>query len=543
MTRKAHNDYWEHFIATLENDVHGRQTVAFKTMKYLNQSEKESASINTITLEQWKQHYKSLWYDANIIEENKRNEHNTMIDLITLEELQKALKDMKNRKACGPDGINAELLKYGGLLLQFRLLHLYNICWRDCRIPDEWGVSEVISLFKKGDRGNCENYRGISLLNIIYKIYVKIINNRIKTISEVLLKEEQSGFRKGRSCSDNVFSIKRILEKRREVNLETHIAFIDFEKAFDSVVRNKLWDIMYKNGYPKHLVETVKSLYKNTRIIINAGTLKSEPIKINQGVRQGCSLSPTLFCIYIDDLINKWKNEVTPGIFITRNKYVNILLYADDIVIIQNSEENLQRSVYKLSQIGKEYNLKISTRKTKVMAHKGKHPVRSKVVIENKILEQVSYFDYLGCNVSYDRDKDIENKLNKFQLICGTINRTLQNKTRKDTKLKFYKIMAVPVLMFGSESWILQERDRSKIQSAEMKFLRRVKGCTKMDQIRNEDIREELNIYSIHEKLEEYKDNWRTHLHRMNNERIPALINSYQPQGRRDIGRPRKRWS
>ncbi|KAJ4428996.1 hypothetical protein ANN_25992 [Periplaneta americana] len=100
--------------------------------------------------------------------------------------------------------------------------------------------------------------------------------------------------------------------------------------------------------------------------------------------------------------------------------------------------------------------------------------------------------------------------------------------------------MAVPVLTYGSKSWIIKERDKSKLQAAEMRFLRRVKGCTRRDLIRNEDIRKELNIYNINEKVEDYEEKWKEHLSRMDNERIPALIQQYQPKGKRDIGRSRK---
>jgi hypothetical protein len=103
----------------------------------------------------------------------------------------------------------------------------------------------------------------------------------------------------------------------------------------------------------------------------------------------------------------------------------------------------------------------------------------------------------LGCDVTYDQDGDVNNKLHKFQNICGTIRRNLKKKTRKGTQLKFYKPMAVPVLMYGSEVWTIKKKDISRIQSAEMKFLRPVKGCTRMDHIRNEEIRTELEMYAI----------------------------------------------
>ena len=85
------------------------------------------------------------------------------------------------------------------------------------------------------------------------------------------------------------------------------------------------------------------------------------------------------------------------------------------------------------------------------MAFLGSNPIRTKIVIEDQVLEQVSHFKYLGCDITYDEDKDIINKVNTFQRICGTIRRTLKNKTRKETQIKFYEVMAVPTVLYGSE--------------------------------------------------------------------------------------------
>ena len=110
---------------------------------------------------------------------------------------------------------------------------------------------------------------------------------------------------------------------------------------------------------------------------------------INQGVRRGCNLSPALFNIYIYNLLRNWKHKVDAGVILERNLYLNTLLFADDQIIIQDSEDKLQKSVYILNQMSKDYNLKISTDKTKIVAFKGKHLVRSKIEIDRSVLEQV----------------------------------------------------------------------------------------------------------------------------------------------------------
>ena len=175
---------------------------------------------------------------------------------------------------------------------------------------------------------------------------------------------------------------------------------------------------------------------------IDTGRKILDKIYINQGVRQGCNLSPALFNIYIDDFLRNWKHKADAGIMLKINLYLNTLLFADDQVIIQDSEDKLQESIYVLNLMSKYYNLKISTDKTKIMAFKGKHLVRSKIEIDGSILEQVKQFNYLGCELSLDGEQDFnKKKMNRFQGICGTIRKHLK-KTRTDTQMKLYKVVA-----------------------------------------------------------------------------------------------------
>jgi hypothetical protein len=125
--------------------------------------------------------------------------------------------------------------------------------------------------------------------------------------------------------------------------------------------------------------------------------------------------------------------------------------------------------------------------------------------------------------------------------MCGTIKRTLINKTRKDTQLKFYKVMAVPVLLYGCENWALNRVDRRKIESTEMKFLRRVAGYTLRDEVRYATKREELQIFNIDGRILSRKIEWHEHLSRMEQQRIAQQVMFYKPIGYRDIGRPRRR--
>ena len=542
IVRQAHRQSWERFISNIEHDVHGRQVMAYKIMKMLNGKEREEVSVNPITVELWKKHYTQLWYSEDEEEGVITECDAESIDAITLEELLQALRESKNRTSPGLNGINIELLKYGGILLQLRLLHFLNMCWKEHSVPKEWLRARVISLFKRGDRTRTDNYRGISILDTTYKLYARIVNGRLKPITEVLLLEEQNGFRKGRSCIDAIFTLKLIIEKRREFNRETHLAFVDIAKAFDNVRRSLLWNIMERRGFPTQLIAVLQSLYNRTSITLDLNGRLTEDIPTNKGVRQGCPISPTLFNIYIDDVLRLWKTKVDSGIQLQGDIYVNSLLYADDKVIIQETEDQLQKAIFTFNTILRNYGLRISAAKSKTMAFLGKRPIRTKIVVDNQTLEQVCDFNYLGYNISYNVDTDWVNKLSKFRSICGTIHRNLRNKTRKETRMKFYKTVAVPTFLYASETWTLGKGEEKKIQAAEMRFLRSVQGFSLLDRRRNIDIRQDLKIQSLNETIKEYKRRWCGHVARMPDTRLPVAALKYKPSGRRDVGRPRRRW-
>ena len=240
-------------------------------------------------------------------------------------------------------------------------------------MPQEWETGIVINIHKKGTKSKCENYRGITLLPTAYKLFTNIIKkNRLNEHVEEEMVEEQCGFRKGRSCTDAIFTVQQIIDKRKEHNLPLFLLFVDYEKAYDNANRDKLWEIM-DNKIPNYLLNTVKCIYRNKKvgIILNDGI--SEPIHINKGVRQGCGLSPVLFTTYINKIIQEFKIVIKKGIQLNNRKLVNTILYADDQILMATSEDGLQTMAYHLNLIARKYKMTISSTKTKSMAMWGNH--------------------------------------------------------------------------------------------------------------------------------------------------------------------------
>jgi hypothetical protein len=129
-----------------------------------------------------------------------------------------------------------------------------------------------------------------------------------------------------------------------------------------------------------------------------------------------------------------------------------VICRRDDQVIIADTEDNLQKAVHRLNRLITEYGLTISVQKTKLVAFKGRDPVRTKIVIDNKIIQQVNSFNYLG-NISYETELDIDNKLYNYLKITGILNNVFRpQKTLKKTRIKLYNTLALPVLLYGSET-------------------------------------------------------------------------------------------
>jgi len=190
-----------------------------------------------------------------------------------------------------------ELWKFEGKELKIHLLELFNNKIDKNQMPQEWETVMLINTHKKGTKTKCENYRGITLLPTAYKLFTNIINNRLDVIVEDEMVEEQCGFRKGRSCTDAIFTVQQMIEERKEHNLPQFILFIDYEKAYHNVNRDKLWKIM-DNKIPMYLLNTIKCIYRNAKTRIKFDCIISEPTHINKGVREECDLSPVLLNIY-----------------------------------------------------------------------------------------------------------------------------------------------------------------------------------------------------------------------------------------------------
>jgi hypothetical protein len=162
---------------------------------------------------------------------------------------------------------------------------------------------------------------------------------------------------------------------------------------------------MANKGYADHMIQTITHIYEGPVISIDKGIhISSKTEIINQGVRQGCPLSPTLFSIYMDAATSQWQTQLRSH-FRLGTMILDTLSFADDQVIFTKSEDELQMATLQFNNTMATYNLEISQDKTKNMAFCGNYQIRSKIILNDKTTEQVKCFNYLGCDISFNYDK------------------------------------------------------------------------------------------------------------------------------------------
>ena len=350
-----------------------------KAITRLNINNTVVTNQRTILLEQ-KKFYEQLYSKIEQIESDinffdnslpklNENEQNSCEGHITDLECKTALKDMKNQKSPGSDGITTEFYKIFWNDIKEYYIKSINFSFQNGELT-ELQKQSIITLLPKNGKDNLllENWRPISLLNVDYKITAKAIANRIKKVLPTLILETQTGFMKGRYIGENIRLILETIDITDENNLPGMIFFSDFEKAFDSINHEYMFKCLRHFNFKNDLVNWVKLLYKNAKSCVTNNGHHSDFFHIWRGVRQGCPLSPYLFIICIELLSNQVrKSPDIKGIYIV-GKENKTSLFADDASFILDgstkSFENLIRILDKFTNIS---GLKLNAKKCQVL--------------------------------------------------------------------------------------------------------------------------------------------------------------------------------
>jgi len=373
----------------------------------------------------------------------------------------------------------------------------------------------------------------------VYKLFTKVILNRISNTLDEEQPREQAGFRSHYSTIDHLFTINRLLETAKEHRLPICLAFVDYEKAFDSVEFNAVLQALANQGiddsYIRILLEANTGCTTEIQLKDNVVT-----VPICKGVKQGDTISPKLFTARLENLIRQM--NLQGGIEMDGEELTNLRL-GDDIVLISSNIGDLQGMLQELEAKSKEIGLKINKSKTKVM--RTPWAKEDEVKIDGERIEEVTSYVYLGQEISASHDirPEINRRIRAGWKAFGSIRSILAGKASRELRARLYNTVVLPAMTYGCETWTITKTEEQMLKVSQRAMERAMLRITIKDKVKCEEIRRLSQVKDIITEITRSKMRWAGHVVRMADNRWTTRILGWYPRNlKRPKGRPFTRW-
>ena len=316
-------------------------------------------------------------------------------------------------------------------------------------------------MLKKGDLSDPGNYRGISLTSVAAKVYSKLILNRLRPYIDPIIRPHQNGFRQGRGTLSHILTIRRIIEGVKSKNLKAVLTFIDFKKAFDSVDRNKLIEILHAYGIPEKLARAISIMYADTVAKVISPDGETDFFEILAGVLQGDTLAPFFFIIVIDNVMRTaLEDHESIGLPLNLErttrlprkvnqasqcaKHITDTEYADDLCLISETLEQAQDLLKWVEEAAAEVGLSVNEKKTEYMCF---NQTGSKLTsTSNKELNEINDFLYLGSWIN-TTERDLSTRIGKAWNASMKLDKIWKSDLSRKLKIQFFKATVESVLL------------------------------------------------------------------------------------------------
>ena len=446
---KEQAEYIQNQIDKIRDSVEDRQSrIAWQTINEVSRRKstataKLKAASQQERVKLWEQHFKNLLGSPpKITDEPITRIISKQLDVklgpFTKEELDSVLKKIKNRKAAGLDEIPPKVWK----TRQFDdiLLRRCNAVYSQNRI-ERWMKGCILPFPKKDDLGLAKNYRGITLTSIAAKIYNVLLRNRIEPKIDNILRKNQNGFRRNRSTTSQILTIRRILEGVWAKNLQATLLFVDFTKAFDSIYRGKMELILLAYGLPKETVAAIMILYRNTKVKVRSPDGDTEYFELN-----------------------KKRSKRYPA------KTITDADYADDLALLANTPNQAETLLHCLERAAAGIGLHVNAHKTEYMCY---NQTGNITTLDGASLRLVDKFTYLGSSVS-STENDIDTRLTKAWTAIDRLSIIWKSDLTDEMKCSFFQAAVVSILLYGCTTWTLTKRLEKKLDGNYTRMLKAI---------------------------------------------------------------------
>ena len=335
----------------------------------------------------------------------------------------------------------------------------------------------------------------MTLLPVISKIFCRIMLERIKIGVDQKLRKEQAVFRAKRSTTEQIFILRNILEQANEWRARLYVHFVDFEKAFDSVHRESLWNIMMSYGIPSKMVRVIADIYKGFECAVIDGSETSDWFKIKSRVKQGCVMSGFLFLLALDWIMRKTTADKRRGIRWNFTTVLEDLDFADDIALLSSRFNDLHEKTRRLTEKAARVGLQLNARKCKTPRTEYASN-RESIVVNGEEVEDVGEFPYLGATVDKEGggSKDIKT-FQTFQRLGSKV--WAARGIGRRTKICLFKALVQPVLLYGCEMWKITKADEQRLNSFQCQCLTRILRIRWQQRISSNRVVEMADINNI----------------------------------------------
>ena len=452
------------------------------------------------------------------------------------EKVKKELKSIKKGKAAGPDGLKGEL--YIPMAENEKCLTTITKCLKEelekTRKPQSWKTSKTVLLEKKA-RPTVKDYRPVALTDITYKLYMALLRNEIEAhVSQNGAMEEQAGFTKGARIEDNLTILKHLVDDARKNKNELVITGIDFTKAFDSVKRNKIIETLKKYKVDNRIINTVAEIYMNDVVELRIGKEIKEELIASSGIRQGCTLSATLFKLITYRIITELNRRMKG--YKTNIVTIRALFFADDGLLISEDEEQAAKDIRIIQEVAEEYGLNINKEKSSILWINKKG---NQTAIEG--IEIRKDMKYLGILIEDTRDIFRRHKENKIRLAEKLANNTHSILTRSCNRLiigkAYWKCVALPAIIYGGGVIQWNKKEQEKLQIIQNRVCRSMLNAPRF--ATNTGVRGEVGISTMETRLKQNRMGYTRNRLTEGNALISKVVEELVTKGswKRDIDR------
>lgn len=461
-------------IQTLESSNPKEYWKLIKSLRSISEKNKSKTTSPTIEADEWYTHFRDLNKVKETInsssfekEVNCRTSNlntyatpsnETLDKPFTKSELIEQSKKLKNNKASGLDVISNEMVKCCVEVHCDYLVKLFNSILQSGVFPQCWNDGYISPIFKSGSSADPNNYRGISINSCLGKFFTLILNSRLTLFLEEndVIKPNQIGFRKNFRTADHIFVVKTITDLYFKQGKKVYACFVDFRKAYDSVWRNGLLYKLIKIGVSKTFIKLLSSMYQNIKSSVKTPEGLTDTFNSSVGVKQGCNLSPNLFNIFLNDLCDNFLDNCDP--IRMENLKLNCLMYADDLLLLSETQKGLQRSLDRLYHYTRKWKLSINISKTKIMVfNKSGRKLDINCTFGKDQVPMTRSYQYLGTTLtpSGSFNLNIENLYNKGLRVVFSLMKVFhpQYGTPVKTLLKLFNLLIQPVILYSCEVW------------------------------------------------------------------------------------------